>query len=609
MKKILLFLLINFLLFSFVSADILQKNYFLYNNNPINNVSVLGFICSKNDCSEGQSLFLSANSGLNDWIDVRYPNNGQLTHYGLFIYKEGFIPFERNSTGKETVPGDYRAPDVFNLLTKKEICSSEIIDLKLENLSNNKWFFKIKISSPINHAGNLNYVPPILKDHYSVNVDVILKINGKINETRNVLLEFSEKKEINFTKILPCGENEITVETIPKDSKCLSSVTNTKKEIIKIIECSKDDDCGPKSITYFCKGNEVWKNTTYKPCVSGFCFPSILISEFFKECFFGCLNGDCVANPINGVCGSSLNTCATGTFSDIEDNSTHYLWQCLGINGGTNASCSQLIPPNNFLNSIKIISPKNYEVFYSNYSFNEINLKYFINGTPTSCFYSLNKGQNISLPSCSNTSINAPVGNNSLIVYASNGTKVVFDSVNFSVILNRSVEEELNIIIHSPRNGTVYISTNNVLINVSINKQGSCFYNLNFGQNKTFNFDGKYFFSEEKTLENSKYILNIFCSSILDEKKSEQVVFFVDYKKEEKEKKKRPSPKQIEDYKTSNFTLSLINYSDAEKIITTKENTVRKEKSSFLKYFLFLLLILIIIFLLIILFILLKRKF
>lgn len=49
--------------------------------------------------------------------------------------------------------------------------------------------------------------------------------------------------------------------------------------------------------------------------------------------------------PVNGVCGLVLNSCTTGTFSDVSDSSTHYLWSCVGSNGGTTASCSLPIPP------------------------------------------------------------------------------------------------------------------------------------------------------------------------------------------------------------------------------------------------------------------------
>jgi flagellin-like protein len=52
-----------------------------------------------------------------------------------------------------------------------------------------------------------------------------------------------------------------------------------------------------------------------------------------------------LTNKINGLCGSTKNSCINGTLNNPSSNSTHYLWQCLGLNGGTNASCSSLIPP------------------------------------------------------------------------------------------------------------------------------------------------------------------------------------------------------------------------------------------------------------------------
>lgn len=47
-----------------------------------------------------------------------------------------------------------------------------------------------------------------------------------------------------------------------------------------------------------------------------------------------------VSGPINATCGISNNQCNTGILNDIVDNSTHYLWKCLGISGGINISCS-----------------------------------------------------------------------------------------------------------------------------------------------------------------------------------------------------------------------------------------------------------------------------
>jgi len=48
-----------------------------------------------------------------------------------------------------------------------------------------------------------------------------------------------------------------------------------------------------------------------------------------------------LSNLVNGVCSSPLvnNTCAAGDLLDTADTLTQFLWNCNGINNGTNASC------------------------------------------------------------------------------------------------------------------------------------------------------------------------------------------------------------------------------------------------------------------------------
>jgi len=47
-----------------------------------------------------------------------------------------------------------------------------------------------------------------------------------------------------------------------------------------------------------------------------------------------------VPTPINGSCGSSINSCSSGTLQDVADSGTQNLWNCAGSNGGLNASCN-----------------------------------------------------------------------------------------------------------------------------------------------------------------------------------------------------------------------------------------------------------------------------
>lgn len=47
-----------------------------------------------------------------------------------------------------------------------------------------------------------------------------------------------------------------------------------------------------------------------------------------------------VERTVNGVCGGAVNTCTAGTLVDVPDSTTSFVWTCVGLSGGTTASCS-----------------------------------------------------------------------------------------------------------------------------------------------------------------------------------------------------------------------------------------------------------------------------
>lgn len=55
--------------------------------------------------------------------------------------------------------------------------------------------------------------------------------------------------------------------------------------------------------------------------------------------------GACGVVAAHGKCGSSINACSSGTFSDVSDSSTTAYWDCNGVNGGNDITCSQPLPP------------------------------------------------------------------------------------------------------------------------------------------------------------------------------------------------------------------------------------------------------------------------
>ena len=58
------------------------------------------------------------------------------------------------------------------------------------------------------------------------------------------------------------------------------------------------------------------------------------------------------AAPINGICDDTVNNgCTAGTLQDQTDTSTYYIWQCMGSSGGTTANCTKAIPQNGVCNN------------------------------------------------------------------------------------------------------------------------------------------------------------------------------------------------------------------------------------------------------------------
>ena len=92
-----------------------------------------------------------------------------------------------------------------------------------------------------------------------------------------------------------------------------------------------------KPVSWTCGG----ENLNTVPCSANGC--NRCSKEGFPYCFpvdFGPSCGSTPTQPVNGQCGTSKDSCASGDFVDITDTATDYKWQCNGKNGGTSVACS-----------------------------------------------------------------------------------------------------------------------------------------------------------------------------------------------------------------------------------------------------------------------------
>lgn len=92
-----------------------------------------------------------------------------------------------------------------------------------------------------------------------------------------------------------------------------------------------------KPVSWTCGG----ENLNTVPCSANGC--NRCSKEGFPYCFpvdFGPSCGSTPTQPVNGQCGTSKDSCASGDFVDATDTATDYKWQCNGKNGGTSVACS-----------------------------------------------------------------------------------------------------------------------------------------------------------------------------------------------------------------------------------------------------------------------------
>lgn len=195
---------------------------------PLTDVSVIGFSCIANDCSNVSGRLWNGavlNSGNASRLDLVYPTTLIDNGYALFFYKTGYIPYK----ARVDLYGDGQASAVNRYLTKIESCWTNVSELSA-NYVDGKLIITGKVVSPLENTGTINYIPESLASEYSVDVQVKLNITGFNNyeTTRTVNLKFSEIKPISFEFQTGSGNYNITLITGSQDAKCLSSQERTR---------------------------------------------------------------------------------------------------------------------------------------------------------------------------------------------------------------------------------------------------------------------------------------------------------------------------------------------------------------------------------------------
>ncbi|MFH1607761.1 MAG: PKD domain-containing protein [archaeon] len=262
MKKILSLLILGMFLINLTSAVVNEENYFkeairnpdgelIFTSTPINQVNVIGFICANTDCSTTSGKLWNGNvlTSTSDKITLVYPTTLQSEYgYGIYMYKEGYIPYEITSDWA----GNGNVGPYDNYLTKKQGCKSELSNVNVE-ITNQNVDIHLNVDSPIIHAGPLDYTPQQIITQYSTKVDTKLDIINKntqksvYSKTIQKTIEFSDNTQVDFSTVLNPGNYKVKLSTsCANEAKCLNYNADTYEKDI-FVDYPDNDGDGYKS--------------------------------------------------------------------------------------------------------------------------------------------------------------------------------------------------------------------------------------------------------------------------------------------------------------------------------------------------------------------------
>ena len=229
-----------------VKEGVISNGQLITSNVPVNNVSVIGFVCNDDECNSVSDALWNGNilnTGDDNTIQLQYPTTLESNYgYGVYFFKEGYIPWEIKATWN----GNGNPGVVYDaFLTKKDVCTAPIDNFVVENdvkpniplVINVEASLDASAHAAIQNTGLLSYIPQQLEEHYSVETQVNLKIYDSSNniveeQTRIVNIPYSGTARVEFTWISTIAGNYTAVaSTDIIDSKCQSSpVSSTSKD-------------------------------------------------------------------------------------------------------------------------------------------------------------------------------------------------------------------------------------------------------------------------------------------------------------------------------------------------------------------------------------------
>ncbi|MBU0536327.1 MAG: hypothetical protein KKE20_05140, partial [Nanoarchaeota archaeon] len=230
------------------AVSVTYNFYDMHNNQPLNNVDVLGYPCNDAACSSlrlNSPLQGSGNSGTKSTLTLIFPTKLVTPQgYAVYYFRPGYAPQEYRADWWGTLNTHYSIP--FNKISE---CKANIgnVDVQFDN-SDSRWELEAHVSSAFTDINSrVNYIPSGFEDYYSSEVFIEVQVyddedNFVIGRetTRNILMDNSVSPVFNLGTFDP-GNYTAVITTIVIDDQC-SSYSDQSKTVHFEVAAQPEDD-------------------------------------------------------------------------------------------------------------------------------------------------------------------------------------------------------------------------------------------------------------------------------------------------------------------------------------------------------------------------------
>lgn len=232
----------------------------------VDDVQGYAYNCLDAECSQVKAFggnFIGGSSSDDGQVTVRFPSTLQDDGYALYFVSEGYVPLEGKFIYHTYGSNGYSTATLHAEFYKLDSCQAIIDDFSLVNevYANEPLAVNLSsradavVTSAFSEAGEVDFVPPQLKDrYYSSDVAVgyeVYDVNGLVHSDEVLFTEATgnplfadEKGDVHFiwTPVTE-GDYDVVAYTQVIDNQCASSIDASTEKELTVLPSRPTNEC------------------------------------------------------------------------------------------------------------------------------------------------------------------------------------------------------------------------------------------------------------------------------------------------------------------------------------------------------------------------------